>query len=479
MICKLLKTTLVGLGLAVLAGLQGCQSYRPSPVDLDEYSRQWAERSLTDETLVEFASGLVVSEHHQQPFNVENGVSLSEAKLIGLLFNPQLSKRRLESRIPLARKSRRALLPDPQIELDFNPVEDGLDSDWLLNGQLGFVVPLSFRIGTELDKIESEYRAELLALLKAEQQTMERIHELWIALYTVDRKTEILQNHLTGLEEVIDQAGQSLTLTSMSAADLQSLALEAATVRSDVLEIKEQRAERFAELVSLMGIKLDTPLTFQFDLTPVVVPDKSQWQSLLLVNDTELKLARAHYQVAEHALELEISKQYPDLVIGPIHQEGVSNLGLNLTSLLPIWNRNLPAIERARLERDAARKALESTYQQRINTVISLHQRAELLLERERFFNQRLAPMIDQQFENIWQSIQLGAANVLLLQDTLRQRLEAKLQMLDTVEKRTILQHEIEFMLEPAYRRPVDLSGVNTELDSTESDSTKLESMGE
>ena len=461
------QIALAALGFIALVSLQGCQSYRPSPVNLHDYSQQWAEPSLTDENLVEFASGLMEQESSAAVFNVEDGVSLQEAQLIGLLFNPQLSKERLESRLPLIGNKRSALFPDPEIELDFEPVTEGMDEKWLLNAQIGFVLPISFRIRTEMDKIASEYQAEMLGLLNSEQRTVRRIHDLWVQLYAIEKKQQVLNDHLSGLEDVIEQAGQSLSLSSMSASDLQSLALEAATGRSDLLALREQRIEYFIELASEMGLKADTPLQFQFAIPAVnrAVP-QAQWQELLLANDAGLQVARADYQTAERNLELEIKKQYPDFIIGPIYQEGESRLGLNLTTLLPIWNRNLPAIEGARIERQVAGKELERVYQQKVNTLLGLEQRLMVLEQREHFFNDRLAPMIDQQFENIWQAIQLGTANILLLQDTLRLRLESKIDLLDIVGKSAVLKNQMTTILEPAHRVPVDLSPINENMNS-------------
>ena len=472
-----LKVIGVALGIITLASLQGCQSYRAAPIDLNDFSQQWEKRSLTDESLVEFANSLLAQQLAQASFDVTDGVSLAEAQLISLLFNPQLSKDRLESRLPLTRKKRSALFPDPEIELDFEPITEAMDEKWLLNAQIGFVLPIFFRVRTEMEKIDSEYQVEVLSLLNAEQQTLSRVHDLWVQLYAIEKKQQVLKDHLSGLEDVIEQAGQSLSLSGgMSAADVQSLALEAAAIKTDLLTLREQWVEHFVALANEMGVKADASLRFQFAMPTAnsAVP-KAQWQTILVANDAELQVAKAHYQVAERNLELEIKKQYPDLVIGPIYQEGESQLGLNLSSLLPIWNRNLPAIEGARITRQAARKELERVYQQKINTLQGIDQKLSVLEERERFFNERLAPMIDQQFENIWQSIQLGTANVLLLQDALRQRLEGKIDLLDTVVKRTILKNQMTTMLAPVHSTPVDLAPIKKTLSTKNSTTTNSE----
>lgn len=456
---QIFKITPVVLGFIAILALHGCQSYQPSPVDLRSYGQQWAEHALTDTSLVTFANELISKTSTASEFNINNGVSLQEAQLISLIFNPALKKHRIESHLPLTRNNIRALWPDPELELDIESINDGMDDDWLLSGKLGFAIPLSLRISTELDKIESQYQAEILQLLNAEQQTTQRIHDLWIALFVTTQKQQVLNSYIDELEQIIERAGESLSLDSMSATDLQSLALQAATAKTELMSLKAQHIELHIALTDTMGLKADTPLEFIFEApTVATATPKDLWQSRLIANNTELRVSQARYQVAERHLELEIKKQYPDLLAGPIFKEGESKLGLNLSTLLPVWNRNLPAIKTARLEREAASEALKAIYQQKMNDLEGIHQKLSLLEMRERFFHEQFAPMVDQQFDNIWRAIQLGSANVLILQDALRQRLNSKLDLLDIVAARATLLNQMQTMLEPAQTDVIDLS---------------------
>ncbi|WIO75213.1 TolC family protein [Porticoccaceae bacterium LTM1] len=393
------------------------------------------------------------SEAIEDQFDLRDGVSLQEAQLIALLFNPELARMRIAAELPLVGKSIRSLWPDPELELEFEPVSDAVNDDWLLNAKLGVALPLSFRLGTELKKADSQYQAELAKLIKAEKDQINEIEGLWVKLYVVEQKRQVMKEHLAGLEEIIGRAGQSLSLATITAADLQSLALNAASVKLNLLDLHEMETEFKSQLLTRMGLKLNAPIKLQLALPhPVEGPVDSQWSELLQANNPDILIAAANYEVAEQSLKLEIKKQYPDLIVGPIYQEGESGLGLNLTSLLPLLNGNTTAIERAKTIRDATRVELEGSYQQSINALHSIQQRLDLLQEREAFINDRINPMLDQQFENIWQSIQLGTTNILLLTDALKQRLDNKLALLELNQKRAILQNQKLAMLTPVQK---------------------------
>ena len=68
-------------------------------------------------------------------------------------------------------------------------------------------------------------------------------------------------------------------------------------------------------------------------------------------NHPELARLRARYEAAEAALRLEISKQFPDLRIGPSAAGDSGDkktvLGLALGIALPIFDRNQQAIAAA------------------------------------------------------------------------------------------------------------------------------------
>lgn len=451
------KCTLALLSVSLLA-LQGCQTYSPAPVDLAEYDRHWAEVSANTESLSDFAQGLLPTKAMSDQFNLTDGVSLQEAQLLTLLFNSDLARMRIESDFPLAGKSQRTLWPDPELELEFEPVSNSVNDDWLLNAKLGVVLPLSLRLGTELDKANSQHQAELAKLVKAETDQMNEILELWVKLFVVQQKQQVMKEHLAGLEEVIDRAGQSLSMTTITAADLQSLALNAASIKLNLLDLRESETDLKMQLLTRMGLKHNAPITLQLGLpSHEEEPINSLWPELLQANSSSVRLAFANYAVAEQSLKLEIKKQYPDLIIGPIYQEGESGLGLGLTSLLPLLKGNTTAIETARLARDAARVELEGSYQRSLNALQSIQQRLDLLHEQEMFINDRMAPMLDQQFENIWQSIQLGTTNILLLTNALKQRLENKLALLELKQNSAILQNQKLSMLTPVQKPLLEL----------------------
>jgi outer membrane protein TolC len=88
-----------------------------------------------------------------------------------------------------------------------------------------------------------------------------------------------------------------------------------------------------------------------------------------VVNRLDVRRALAQYAAAEADLQLEISKQYPDINIGPgySYEEEKSFFKLGLSAVVPIFSRNQGPIAEAEARRKEAAAAFVSTQAQVIS----------------------------------------------------------------------------------------------------------------
>jgi outer membrane protein, heavy metal efflux system len=103
-----------------------------------------------------------------------------------------------------------------------------------------------------------------------------------------------------------------------------------------------------------------------------------------VLNRLDVRRSLAQYAAAEANLQLEISKQYPDLQIGPGYtfEEGHSFFTVGLSATLPVFNRNQgPIAEAEARRREAASAFLEKQAQVIAGSETSLAKYAGALAE--------------------------------------------------------------------------------------------------
>src|SRR5688500_9857716 len=89
------------LSLAFIT-LAGCQTYQRRPLDFARHRAGWEARDVASAPVSEYAQRLSALGHPQGgKFDTSDGLTLPEAEVVALFFNPQLRIARLRARVPL------------------------------------------------------------------------------------------------------------------------------------------------------------------------------------------------------------------------------------------------------------------------------------------------------------------------------------------------------------------------------------------
>lgn len=113
-------------------------------------------------------------------------------------------------------------------------------------------------------------------------------------------------------------------------------------------------------LASAIGVPLDAltrvPIVWPTFARPATSPPPASVQRAAILNRMDVRRLLVEYAVAESALQLEVTRQYPDIQLGPGYQldEGVNKFSLGLTAVLPIFNQNQGPIAQAEARRKEA-----------------------------------------------------------------------------------------------------------------------------
>jgi len=144
-------------------------------------------------------------------------------------------------------------------------------------------------------------------------------------------------------------------------------------------------------------------------------PEQIQREAVL--NRLDVRRSLAQYAAAEADLQLEISKQYPDIQIGPgyTYEEKNNFFTLGLSTTLPIFNRNQGPIAEA----EARRKESAAAFLEKQAQVIAGSERALALyiaaLKELAEADQSLHRLQDAQLQMMQQAVRLGEEDRLAL----------------------------------------------------------------
>jgi len=463
---------------AMISALSACQSYKRAPLDLASHNAALNTRLVATDPIVQFLERLDKgSPGTPDRFDLADGLSLAEAEVLALFYNPDLRLARLDAGVARATFETAGLWEDPQFGFDgaeilsrTSPFEYGLT--------LSLTIPVSGRLGVEKDRAGSAYEAELRRIIDAEWSTRARVRSQWAVWSAASERLRLLNEVIeqtARIAEITDRLQAAGELTRVEARLLRAALVKA---RSDVAqaEFKETRAR--VTLHGLLGLLPAASVELvQMLPSPTSAPTVNVLDRLVESN-TLLAVRRAEYLFAEESLRLEVQKQYPDITIGSGFgsEGGDDRLLLGVSLPIPILNGNRGGIAEARAERDVARAAAETTFERLAGELALAQASLDAARSQRNAFERELVPMLDEQSDEVERLVELGEVNTLLLLETVTGRFEAKSRLLDLRLAEVSAAIQIEHLLgprEPAVPAPVQPSNDHEHTGTTNSDATR------
>jgi outer membrane protein TolC len=361
-------------------------------------------------------------------------LSLREAEVVALFFNPHLRLARQRARVPRAGAAEAGRWEDPELGIDGERIIESVEHPWVLGGMLNLTIPLSGRNGAEKGKALAEATAAELQALAEEWRVLTELRLEWVEWSAACQRAELTRQLVQELEAVGGRADRLREAGELGPLDARLFHLE--RVRQTAKLRGYEVAGRVAELRlrSLLGLAptADVNLVSSLDVPQTHSPAE-QGSAGALVRHPRVRVARAEYEVAERTLRLEVRKQYPDLKLGGGFgtDEGDERALFGAALPLPLLNANRRAIAEARANRDAAKAAAEGAFEQLLGDAAAACAALEGALERLRYVEQELAPLADRQVEDAGRLARAGEFSALILLEALTTAHEAKLEVLD------------------------------------------------
>lgn len=437
------RYTTIALLIGAAAWNVGCQSYQPDPPDLAAHHAAWFDRSADDERVAAYADALAASHRidSAKVFDPADGVSVHEAEVIALVFNPDLRLARSQAGIAQATRDFAGQWDDPTLGADVSRLLRGADHPWEASAIIRITLPVSGRLEAERKRADAAHDATLLDVLEAEWDVRTAVRRAWIDWSAAREKAQIARSFLEQLDDVVGIVEHLEDAGELARVQAALFYIEQHQRRNEARSFAQDQRDRALALRHLLGLPPGAPgATDTF--VPALAVNKSVDGGLASTDDAAevirqrhpaVRALRAAYETAERALAVEIRRQYPDLVIGPGYgYEGTHHQVIFGVSLpLPIWNRNQQGIAEAEAERAHTMAQLETTYERLLAAHAAAESRRDAAREQLERMQRDIIPLVDEQFANARRIAELGEVDTLLLLDTLRRQYEAKLSLVD------------------------------------------------
>lgn len=405
---------------ASFVSLTGCRSYEPRTIDLA------AHRDA-------FLSGATLPDVAVEHLSTDDGaaIGVAAAEELALLLNPELRLARWRAGVVRASADNAGLWEDPSLGIDLSKLLEGPSQGWEVLGSVGFTVPISGRLALERDVARALTEVERARITELEWETRAKVREAyfaWCAAYAACAEERAFAARLAQILALVETLA---TRGELARVEARLFKIEEIEARGTLAELDAAVAKARLELLETIGLAPTARVLF--------VPTGLSESVLLSASGDEtlhpaIGVARAEYDAAERALELEVRKQFPDLNIGPGYgeQDGDRQFVLGLGIALPIWNANRRAIAEAEAAREAARIAAEI----RMEALVFDRAEAALALalaeSRRTILVENVLPLIDAQSEDIRRLAELGGeVDALILLDSLKRGRDARLALVE------------------------------------------------
>jgi outer membrane protein TolC len=341
-------------------------------------------------------------------------------------------------------------------------IAPGVPSPYLFN--LDFSVPIE-TAGKRRHRIRSARSLDQAARFDLADSAWKVRSGVRLALLNyllATRSLDLLRSEETIRGEQVDLLQQRFSVGEIPRPEVDLAHIELSKAHLAVNAVEGQLGEAKAALAASIGVPVAGLQGFDFSWTEFDSPPSAESlspkdiQRDAVLNRLDVRRSLSRYAAAEADLQLEISKQYPDLQIGPgyTYEERNNFFVVGVSTTLPLFNRNQGPIAEA----EARRKEAAASFLEKQAQVIAGSERALALyqaaLKELTEVDQTLNKLQDSQLRMMQQSVQLGEDDRLSLNGVQLQSTVLARARLDALARAQSALGE----LEDAVQRPLDPS---------------------
>src|SRR5260370_26338838 len=319
--------------------LTGCAArrYQPAPIVPRETASRLETRNLADPSLQAYVEKSVGHAVAPWPPKTWDSATLY---LAALYFSPALDAARArvaESQAAIVSAGAR---PNPSLS-----IKPGVPSPYLFN--LDFSVPIETagKRGHRIQTARSLDEAARFDLADSAWKVRSGVRIALLNYVLAARSLDLLRSEETLRGEQVNILQQRFSVGEIPRLEVDLARIELSKAHLAINTVEGQLAEAKAALAASIGIPVAGLQGFEFSWTNLDSPPSAESlspeeiQGDAVLNRLDVRRSLAQYAASEADLQLEISKQYPHVQIGPGYTyEGKNNFfTLGISPTLPIF----------------------------------------------------------------------------------------------------------------------------------------------
>ena len=345
--------------------------------------------------------------------------------------HPALQAARLAIDEARGRQLASGRLSNPDAGLDFR------HDDRFREGNVSLFFEQRFPLTARL-KLEKHMTAQLVEAAELEVKEMERklvfaAQAAAVELLAQQRRVELTRQQMDLMKELSDFVKARVGEGEISAFDEAQLRLDSQRLELDLRRLEGEKVRLLDALRMAVGTDIDLSGTL-----PAVgaVPQKAPWEQR-----ADYRMARLKEDVARSGIDLAHSRKWEDISAG-VFLEGETHddggvledkpfFGFRISLPLPLWNKNegevaekSAGVRRSALETKALASAIRNEVSAARNEMLAAAQ-----LEKET--REKLLPLVSEQMDRLEKAYENGQTDLITLQRTREQRLQAESMLLD------------------------------------------------
>lgn len=436
-------------GATALSLSVGCQSYHQKPLNVAEHEKRWRARDPVSPEVLSVAAQINAT--RLTPINIDSsdGLAIEEAEILALVFNPDLRQARSEAQIVQATAGFSGRWPDPVVNINALNIVESVPAPWVIGSSLALTIPISGRLAVEKNRAETQALAELARVAESEWTALRALRNQWYQWSASFRRVELLESYLEELSQVESMVDRLLDIGELLRPNARLFTMEQQSRLAELDFAKGERDANEQRLRILLGMRSEHELKLLPNTFEAIFPLHVSGD----ISDSNLTLARLRleYAVAEHTLRREVREQYPDLTLGPQHEqdEGQSRVGFIGSIPLPIFNANRGAIAGARARRDAARIAFETTYERLTGRLEAAQTQSKAAFANQTRLGEFVIPLANKITRDARVLTELGELGSLTLLESLTRRYATQLESIGAALDTATATNEIRFLIGP------------------------------
>ena len=339
--------------------LVGCAArrYQPAPIVPIDSASRLESRNLGDPGLRAFLEKSIGHPIAVWPSKTWNLGTLS---LATLYFNPTLEGARARAAEAQAAVVTAGARPNPSLS-----IAPGVPSPYLFNLDLAVPIETAGKRRHRVQSARSLEQAARFELMDTAWKVRSGLRAALLNYLLAARSLDLLRSEEQVRGEQVDILEQRFAVGEIPRPELDLARIELSKAHLAISAAEGQRAEAKAALAASIGIPVAGLRDLDLSWPDLDSPPKEeslsadQIQREAVLNRLDVRTSLARYAAAEADLQVEISRQYPDVQIGPgyTYEEKNNFFTIGLSTTLPLFNRNQGPIAEAEARRELAAAA--------------------------------------------------------------------------------------------------------------------------